>query len=324
MILITGGAGYIGSHVNKVLSASGLETIVLDNLSKGNKFALKWGKFYEGDISDLSLLKKVFSENKIDLVVHCAAFIEVGESVSNPLKYYKNNLANTLGLLSVMQDYNVKKIMFSSTAATFGEPKYLPIDEKHLQNPTNPYGFSKLMVEQVFKDCTQAWGLNFVVFRYFNACGASPESDIGQSYNPPTHLISILMEVASGKREKIMINGTDFPTKDGTCVRDYIHVMDLAKAHWLGYQYLKNGGKSDFFNLGNGTGFSVKEVISAAKKVTGVDFKVEEGPRRPGDSSTLVADSAKARAALSWSSDYPDINKIIETAWNWYEKSNSL
>lgn len=324
MILITGGAGFIGSHVNKVLSGEGYETLILDNLSKGNDFAVKWGKFVKGDLSDLVMLRKIFSENMIDLVVHCAAAIEVGESVKDPLKYYQTNLANTLTLLKVMQEFSVKKIMFSSTAAIFGEPKYLPVDEKHPQQPTNPYGFSKLIVEQVFRDCHHAWGLDFVVFRYFNACGASQDSDIGQSYNPPTHLIGILMEVAGGKRDKIMVNGTDFPTKDGTCIRDYIHVMDLAKAHLLGYKYLMAGGKSDFFNLGNGKGFSVREVIGACKKVTKIDFKVEEGPRRPGDSSILVADSSKARSILGWKSDYPELETIIDSAWNWYKKENQL
>lgn len=272
----------------------------------------------------MGLLRKIFKENKIEAVVHCVAFIEVGESVKNPLKYYKNNLVNTVGLLEVMQEFGVKKIMFSSTAATYGEPKYLPIDESHTQSPTNPYGFSKLMVEQVFRDCNVAWGLEFVVFRYFNACGASQDGDVGQSYNPPTHLISILMEVVAGKRDKIVINGTDFSTVDGTCIRDYVHVMDLAKAHLLGYKYLLAGGKSDFFNLGNGRGFSVREVINSCKKVTGVDFKVEEGPRRLGDSSSLVANSKKAQEVLGWKSDYTEIEKIIQTAWFWYKKSNKL
>ena len=320
MILIVGGAGYIGSHVNKYLNGKGYETIVFDNLSKGHREAVKWGKFFEGDLGNIDDIRRVFKENKIEAVLNFAAFIEVGESVKEPEKYYWNNVVNTLNLLKVMREAGVNKIIFSSTAATFGDPQYTPIDEKHPQNPINPYGQTKLTIEKIFKDYDKAYGLRFVVFRYFNAAGADPETEIGEWHEPESHLIPLVFQAANGKREDIKIFGTDYPTPDGTCIRDYVHVNDLAQAHWLGLERLLNGGESDFYNLGNGKGFSVREVIEAVKKVTGKDFKVTETERREGDPPVLIAGSDKAKTELKWQPEYVDLEKIVETAWKWEEK----
>lgn len=268
-ILICGGAGYIGSHINKLLSSAGYDTIVYDNLIYGHKEAVKWGKFIFADLANKDALRKVFSENKIDAVFHFAAFAYVGESVADPAKYYLNNVCNTINLLEAMRKYDCDKIIFSSTCATYGVPEKLPITENMPQSPINPYGATKLMVERIFKDYSAAYGLKFAALRYFNAAGADPDCEIGENHNPETHLIPLVIDAAFGKREDIKVFGTDYPTRDGTCIRDYIHVSDLAQAHLLALKYLNNGGKSDFFNLGNEVGTSVLEVIDSVKKVTG-------------------------------------------------------
>lgn len=311
MILIVGGAGYIGSHINKELTKQGYKTVVFDSLVKGHKEAVKWGDFFEGDLGNVENIREVFKKYPIEAVLHFAAFIEVGESVKDPQKYYKNNVANTLNLFQVMLENNVKKIIFSSTAATFGNPQYTPIDEKHPQIPINPYGQAKLMIEKVLADYDVAYDLKYVALRYFNACGADLDTEIGENHSPESHLIPLVLDAAIGKREDIKIFGTDYPTPDGTCVRDYIHVVDLAQAHILALKYLLDGGNSDNFNLGNGKGFSVKEVIDVVKKITGHDFKVTEVERRAGDPPTLVADSKKAKEILKWAPRYADLETII-------------
>jgi len=320
MILVVGGAGYIGSEINKELNKNGYQTVVLDNLVSGHKEAVKWGEFVQGDLSNIEDIRKVFEKYKIEAVFNFAAFIEVGESVKDPQKYYYNNLVNTLNLLKVMKEFEVNKIIFSSTAATFGEPKYTPIDEAHPQWPINPYGWTKLMIERVFSDYDLAYGLRYVALRYFNACGANPEADIGENHNPESHLIPLVLDAAIGKRENIKIFGTDYPTPDGTCVRDYIHVVDLASAHLLALKHLLGGGESKQYNLGNGKGFSVREVIDAVKKVTGKDFEVVESERRAGDPPILIAASEKIREELGWEPEYTDIETIVSTAWKWHQK----
>ncbi len=322
MILIVGGAGYIGSHINKELNKQGYQTVIFDNLSKGHKEAVRWGELFDGDLSNIEQIREVFKKYPIDAVLHFAAFIEVGESVKDPQKYYQNNFKNTLNLLQVMLENNVKKIIFSSTAATFGSPEYTPIDEKHPQNPINPYGQAKLMVEKVMRDYDVAYGLRYVALRYFNACGADVEADIGESHNPESHLIPLILDAAIGKREDIKIFGTDYPTEDGTCIRDYVHVTDLASAHILALKYLLDGGESDCFNLGNGLGFSVRQVIDAVKTVTKKDFKVTEVERRDGDPAILVASSEKVKNKLGWKPQFTDIKVIIESAWKWHQKIN--
>jgi len=319
-ILIVGGAGYIGSHINKELTKKGFETVVFDSLVKGHQEAVKWGEFFQGDLANIEDLRQVFSKYKIDAVLHFAAFIEVGESVKDPQKYYQNNVKNTLNLFQVMLENDVKKLIFSSTAATFGNPQYTPIDEKHPQVPINPYGQAKLMVEKILADYDFAYGLKYVALRYFNACGADLYNEIGENHTPESHLIPLILDAAIGKREDIKIFGTDYPTPDGTCVRDYVHVTDLAQAHILALQYLIDGNDSNSFNLGNGKGFSVKEVIDAAKKVTGVDFKVTEVERRAGDPPELVADSTKAKQVLKWQPQYADLETIVKSAWAWHQK----
>jgi len=320
MILIVGGAGYIGSHINKELTKKGFETVVFDSLVKGHQEAVKWGEFFQGDLANIEDLRQVFSKYKIDAVLHFAAFIEVGESVKDPQKYYQNNVKNTLNLFQVMLENDVKKIIFSSTAATFGNPQYTPIDEKHPQIPINPYGQAKLMVEKILADYDFAYGLKYVALRYFNACGADLDNEIGENHTPESHLIPLILDAAIGKREDIKIFGTDYPTPDGTCVRDYVHVTDLAQAHILALQYLLDGNDSNSFNLGNGKGFSVKEVIDTAKKVTGVNFKVTEVERRAGDPPELVADSTKAKQVLKWQPQYADLETIVKSAWAWHQK----
>lgn len=324
MILIVGGAGYIGSHINKELNKAGYKTVVFDNLSKGYKQAVKWGELFEGDLSDINQIREVFKKYPIEAVMHFAAFIEVGESVKDPQKYYQNNLKNTLNLLQVMLENDVKKIIFSSTAAIFGNPEYTPIDEKHPQNPINPYGQAKLMVEKVLNDYDVAYGLKHVALRYFNACGADVDGEIGECHNPESHLIPLILDAAIGKREDIKIFGTDYETEDGTCVRDYVHVTDLASAHVLALKHLLEGNESEKFNLGNGIGFSVRQVIDAVKEVTGKDFKVTESERRPGDPAVLVASSAKIKEKLGWNPVYADIKTIIDSAWKWHQKENKF
>ena len=320
MILIVGGAGYIGSHLNKEISKKGYETVVFDNLSYGHEDFVKWGIFERGDLGNIEDIRRVFNKYKIEAVMHFAAFTYVGESVEDPQKYYINNVKNTLNLLQVMLEENVKHFVFSSTCATYGNPVEIPITETHPQNPINPYGRGKLMVEQILKDYSDAYGLKYGSLRYFNAAGADPDCEIGEMHDPETHLIPLVLDAASSKREDIKIFGTDYDTPDGTCIRDYIHVTDLADAHILALEYLKRGGNSDVFNLGNGSGFSVKEVIEAARKITGKQIKEVEVERRPGDPPTLIGSSKKAMEILKWKPKYHDISQIVETAWKWHEK----
>ncbi|MGO8693154.1 MAG: UDP-glucose 4-epimerase GalE, partial [Rectinemataceae bacterium] len=316
-VLIVGGAGYIGSHVAKHLALQGMEPVVLDDLSRGSRAALKWGPFYEGSCGSRPLLDRVFSENAIEAVMHFAAFAYVGESVERPDLYYGNNVAAALTLLDAMVAHGVRHFVFSSSCATFGEALSLPIDETHPQHPINPYGRTKLMVERILADYDRAFGLRSCVFRYFNAAGCDPEGEIGENHDPETHLIPLVLESLGGRGPAISIFGTDYPTPDGTCLRDYVHVNDLAEAHRLGLQKLLETGHSEDYNLGNGNGFSVREVVAAAERVTGLRASVIEKPRRPGDPPALVGSSAKARAILGWKPHYTDLEEIIRTAWLW-------
>lgn len=322
MILIVGGAGYIGSHTNKALTEAGYETIVLDNLSYGHKEAVKWGTFCQCDLKDIDDLDKVFTEYDIDAVMHFSSFIEVGESVQNPEKYYTNNVVNTMNLLKVMLKHNVKKFIFSSTCATYGVPQKIPLVEDHPQNPINPYGWTKLMVERILKDYDTAYGLKSVILRYFNASGADKSGEIGEAHDPESHLIPLILDAAIGKRDNIKIFGSDYDTPDGTCIRDYIHVTDLADAHVLSLKYLEEKEESNEFNLGNGQGFSVKEVIDSVRKVTGREFEVVETERREGDPAVLIGSSKKAKELLGWNPQFVNIDDIVESAWNWHKNLN--
>ena len=320
-ILVCGGAGYIGSHINKELNKEGYETIVFDNLIYGHKEAVKWGTFVKGDLSKIEDIEAVFEQYEIDTVFHFAAYAYVGESVNEPEKYYYNNVVNTLNLLKVMKKYGCNRIIFSSTCATYGEPERIPITEDMPQNPINPYGATKLMMEWIFKDYRKAYGLNFVVLRYFNAAGADPECEIGESHNPETHIIPLVLDAASGKRPDIKVFGTDYDTPDGSCIRDYIHVRDLASAHLLALHHLEKGGESDFFNLGNEKGTSVLEIVDSVKRVTGLGFKVSLENRRLGDPAKLVGSSKKAQRVLGWKPEFPEIDVIVKHAWNWHENA---
>ena len=318
-ILVLGGAGYIGSHTVYELVDAGYEVIVVDNLLTGFKEAVHpQAKFYEGDIRDKIFLDNILSKEKIDGVIHFAASSQVGESMKNPLKYYNNNLCGTEVLLESMVEHGIDKIVFSSTAATYGEPERTPILETDPTNPTNCYGETKKSMERMFYWVEKAHGLRYVSLRYFNACGAHISGKIGEAHNPETHLIPIILQAAQGTRDHISIFGTDYPTSDGTCIRDYIHVTDLAQAHILAVEYLMKGGKSDIFNLGNGVGFSVREVIEKAKEVTQKDIKVVEESRRSGDPAVLIASSDKAKTVLGWKPEYDDLKTIIKTAWKWH------
>ncbi len=316
-VLVVGGAGYIGSHMVKVLSLQGHEVVTLDNLSNGYRDAVKYGEFIQGDVADSGLLDQVFSKFNFDGVMHFASYIEVGESVALPGKYYRNNFSNTLNLLDAMVRHEVNNFIFSSSAAIFGEPEYTPIDEKHPQNPINPYGKSKLMVEQALEDFDSAYGIKSVCLRYFNAAGADPDGELGERHNPETHLIPWILQAASGRREAISIFGQDYDTRDGSCVRDYIHIADLCDAHLQALDKLQSDSGSKRYNLGNGNGFSVKEVIDVAKQVTGKKFNVIEADRRAGDPATLVADSDLARTELGWKPKYAKLENIVEHAWTW-------
>lgn len=319
-ILVLGGAGYIGSHTALELVKAGNEVAIADNLVTGYRKAIpKGAKFYEGDLRDFDFLNKLFQQEKIDAVIHFAAYSLVGESVTNPLKYYDNNLYGTKVLLEAMVKNNVGKIVFSSTAATYGEPENIPILESDRTCPTNPYGETKLAMEKMFKWTAEAHGLRYVSLRYFNACGADESGTIGEAHNPESHLIPLILQVPNGKRETISIYGTDYDTPDGTCIRDYIHVTDLAQAHILAVQYLNNGGESDIFNLGNGVGYSVREVIETARKVTGHPIPATETSRRAGDPARLVASSEKAKSVLGWKPVHDSLEEIIASAWNWHK-----
>lgn len=319
-VLVLGGAGYIGSHTVKALCEENIDVVVADNLVTGHIEAVdSRAKFYKGDIRDINFLDDLFSKEKIDAVIHFAAYSLVGESVTDPLKYYDNNLCGTKVLLESMVKNNVDKIVFSSTAATYGEPENIPILESDRTEPTNPYGETKLSMEKMFKWTANAHGLRFVSLRYFNACGADESGKIGEAHNPETHLIPIILQVPNGQREFVSIFGNDYPTKDGTCIRDYIHVTDLAQAHILAVKYLMNGGNSDIFNLGNGVGFSVREVIETARKVTGHPIPVKDVERRAGDPAQLIASSEKAKKVLSWKPEHDSLEEIIASAWNWHK-----
>jgi UDP-glucose 4-epimerase len=315
-VLIIGGAGYIGSHMVKLLGQQGCSVTTLDDLSSGHRDAVLYGDFVQGNFGDRSVLDVVLAKG-FDAVMHFASFIQVGESVQHPDKYYRNNVTYTLGLLDAMRSHGVEKFIFSSTAATFGEPQYSPIDEGHPQQPINPYGRTKLMVEQALADYDRAYGFKSVCLRYFNAAGADPEGQLGERHDPETHLIPLVLQAASGRRPHISVFGQDYDTPDGTCIRDYIHINDLCSAHWLALQSLLNGQGSQRYNLGNGNGFSVQEVINTAQQVTGRNIPVQYGPRRAGDPARLVADATQARQHLGWQPQYADLATIIRHAWAW-------
>lgn len=316
-ILVVGGAGYIGSHMVKMLFDAGHEVVTLDNLVAGYRDAVLGGEFVYGDIADREMLDRLFAFHQFDGVMHFASHIQVGESVRDPAKYYRNNVANTQNLLDAMVAHGVRRFVFSSTAAIFGEPSYTPIDESHPKYPINPYGRSKLMVEQMLADYDQAYGLSSVCLRYFNAAGAHMDGLLGERHDPETHLIPLILQAAAGRREAISVFGRDYPTADGTCIRDYIHIMDLCQAHLLALEQLTQGGTSAAYNLGNGNGFSVQQVIDVARKVTGREIKIIDAPRREGDPAVLVADSTLAREKLGWVPSHADIETIIQHAWQW-------
>ena len=319
-ILVCGGAGYIGSHAVHALVEKGEQVVIVDNLQTGHRGALNpAAKFYEGDIRDAAVLDKIFTENKIEAVIHFAANSLVGESMEKPLLYFNNNVYGMQVLLEGMVRHGVDKIVFSSTAATYGEPKRVPIHEDDETCPTNTYGETKLTMEKMMKWVSRANGVRYVSLRYFNAAGALPDGSIGEDHKTETHLIPLILQVPTGRRDHITVFGDDYPTPDGTCLRDYIHVVDLADAHVLALEYLRKGGASDIFNLGNGQGFSVKEMIAAAEKATGRSIKVEIGARRAGDPAQLIASSEKARAVLGWKPQFTDVEQVIGTAWKWHE-----
>ena len=316
-ILVTGGAGYIGSHVVKMLGEKGHDITVYDNLSTGHDWALLYGKLIRGDLADRGLLEKTVKQLGPDAVIHFAASIQVEESVRKPLLYYRNNVANTLNLLESVADSGVKYFIYSSTAAVYGIPEKIPVDEDAPLAPINPYGASKVMIERVLADVARAADFTYVALRYFNVAGADPGGRIGQAYKEATHLITRALKAAKGESEKLLIYGTDYPTPDGTCIRDYLHVEDLAEAHLRSLDYLGDAGLSDRMNCGYGHGFSVREVVDTAKKVTGVDFRVEETGRRAGDPPALIADSRLLRDRTGWQPRYDDLTFIIKTAWQW-------
>ncbi len=323
-VLVMGGAGYIGSHMVKALHRKGIESVTVDNLSTGWKDAVHYGEFVEGDVSDGHLLKNLFDSRHFDAVMHFASFIEVGESVEKPAKYYRNNFSATQALLDAMLECSANRFIFSSSAAIFGEPLRSPIDEDHPKNPINPYGRSKLMVEQLLEDYGRAYGLRHVSLRYFNAAGADPDGELGERHQPESHLIPLVLQAASGRTRSITLFGEDYDTPDGTCIRDYVHVTDLCSAHILALNHLMDGGESSAFNLGNGSGFSVREVIDSAQRVTQKEIKVDVGPRREGDTARLVADSSRMRSKLGWNPKYGQLDVIIEHAWKWETKRLKL
>jgi UDP-glucose-4-epimerase GalE len=318
-ILVTGGAGYIGSHMCKYLYRHGYEPVVLDNLSRGHRQAVKWGDFYQGNIDDRALLDKIFLSHDISAVMHFAGFINVGESVVNPNIYYVNNVSATITLLEAMIAYRIDKFVFSSSCAVYGEPNEIPIPENHPTDPVNPYGWSKLMVEKILKDFSAAYGLSYIALRYFNAAGADPEGEIGEDHRPETHLIPLVLQTALGRRERLEIYGDDYKTSDGTCIRDFIHINDLAQAHLLAFERLSNNKIiGEAYNLGNGSGYSVKAVIDLAGEITGRPIPATIVDRRPGDPGMLVGTSEQAIKKLGWKPSYADLKVIIETACHWY------
>ncbi len=316
-ILVVGGAGYIGSHMVAELQAAGYDPVVLDDLSSGREDFVGDAELIGGDCGDADLLNDIFSSHKIDAVMHFASSIQVGESVKNPIKYYKNNLINTLTLLNAVVRHDVPDFIFSSSAAVYGEPEYTPVDEQHPCLPLSPYGRSKYFIEQILQDYKKAYGLHYGSLRYFNAAGAHPELPIGEQHEPETHLIPLALQVASGQREYIEIFGSDYDNPDGTCIRDYVHVCDIASAHLKLFDYLKGGGNESVFNLGVGEGYSVMEVIKMVKHVTGQEVEIHYEDRREGDPAILVADGSKAIDQLGWDPEYSDLQTIIEDAWKW-------
>lgn len=319
-VLVTGGAGYIGSHCCKQLHRKGYQPVTIDNLVYGHAKNVKWGSFYRGDIQDDQLLERIFSENDIGAVMHFAAFAYVGESVEEPQKYYTNNLRNTITLLEKVLQHTVSCFIFSSTCAAYGLPQTIPIDEDHPRAPINPYGSSKYMIERILTDYGKAYDLRFTSLRYFNAAGADPDGEIGEDHTPETHLIPLILDVAKGRRENLKVFGNDYDTDDGSCVRDYVHVTDLADAHVSALEKLLGGAPSDFVNLGTGRGFSVLQVIEQAAAVTGKKISYEIVGRRPGDPAVLIASNAKARTALGWKPNLSDLKTIVQTAWNWHRR----
>ncbi|MGD1979661.1 MAG: UDP-glucose 4-epimerase GalE [Akkermansiaceae bacterium] len=323
-VLVTGGAGYIGSHTVRLLHAEGFRVVVLDNLVYGHRGAVvdEGVELIEGSVGDKKLLNELFEKYRFDGVIHFAAYAYVGESVQDPLKYYRNNTAEPLTLLEVMSEHQCKVLVFSSTCATYGEPERLPLTEDHPQNPLSPYGRSKLMVEWILKDCDVAWGLKSAALRYFNASGCSTDGAIGEDHDPETHLIPLVLMAIKGERPAITVFGTDYPTEDGTCVRDYIHVEDLADAHLKSLQLLFDGGESLQCNLGTGTGVSVKKIIDLAEEVTGLEVPVDFGERRAGDPAGLFADPALAKNLLGWEARHQDPRAMIESAWKWISQEH--
>ncbi len=319
-VLVLGGAGYIGSHTVDRLVDQGQDVVVVDSLVTGHRAAVNdKAKFYQGDLADQDFMRKVFTENpEIDAVIHFAAYSLVAESMKKPLKYFDNNTAGMIKLLEVMNEFDIKNIVFSSTAATYGIPEKMPIMESDPQDPINPYGESKLMMEKIMRWADEAYGTKFVALRYFNVAGAKPDGSIGEDHGPETHLIPIVLQVAQGKRDKLQIYGDDYNTPDGTNVRDYVHPFDLADAHILAVDYLRKGNESNAFNLGSSTGFSNLEIVEAARKVTGKEIPAEIAPRRGGDPDSLIASSDKAREILGWKPQFDNIERIIETAWAWH------
>ena len=319
-ILVVGGAGYIGAHMVRQLANAHYDVVVLDNLSTGNRKLVQAGEFIKGNLGDPDLLDRLFAEHAFDAVMHFAAFSQVGESMHQPLAYYRNNLAETVALMDAMVRHDVKRFIFSSTAAVYGEPVAIPITEDHHCAPTNPYGNTKLAVERMLADCDAAYGLKYTALRYFNAAGADESGEIGELHDPETHLIPMVLRAADGQIDHIRLFGTDYPTTDGTCIRDYVHVNDLAQAHMLALDALLEGGESSIYNLGSSNGYSVREVIAKAERVTGKKIPVLEAPRRPGDPAILVASSEKIKCELGWTPAYDHLEKIIQTAWNWHLK----
>ncbi|PFG14890.1 UDP-glucose 4-epimerase GalE [Bacillus sp. es.036] len=318
-ILVTGGAGYIGSHTVMYLREQNEDVVVLDNLTKGHEQAVLNVPLYKGDLTDGKVIDQIFADHDIDSVIHFAASSLVGESVTNPLEYYRNNVAGSHALVSKLVEHDVKYIVFSSTAATYGNPERTPIEEEDVTNPTNPYGETKLAIEKMLRWCDDAYGLKSTSLRYFNAAGADPEGKIGEDHQPESHLIPIVLQAALGQREKVSIFGNDYDTKDGTCVRDYIHVLDLAQAHYLALKKMKETNESGVYNLGNGKGFTVKEVIDTCRSVTEKSIKAEVAPRRAGDPATLIASSSKAMNVLGWKPVYPELSQIVAHAWSWHQ-----
>lgn len=320
MILVVGGAGYIGSHMLKLLRESNEAHLVFDNFEHGHRGALQGSECIEGDLRNPAELEAVFKKHpEIDVVMHFAAYISVGESVREPGKYWRNNTAGVLNLLDAMRDAGINKFVFSSTAATYGEPKYVPIDEDHPKSPTSPYGESKLAVEKMLADYDTGFGLKSVALRYFNAAGADPSGTLGEDHHPEEHLLPLAIAAAMGRRGSLKVFGTDYDTPDGTCVRDYIHVCDLAQAHLLAVRHLRQNGESRRYNLGNGVGFSIRELLETVYKVSGKVVPAEDAPRRPGDPARLIASSEKIRADWGWQPKYPELEKIVADAWNWHE-----